>query len=243
MVDISKLPIIKDGKTSIRFWEKVDVKSDDECWKWRSHIDKWGFGWFKIGNKTSTIHRLVYESINGEILKGGEIGHLCNVHNCCNPKHLYIKEKKSLEQRFWSKVDKKGEDDCWNWTAGKDEDGYGMFSKVNKTRKAHKVSYEIHKSIIPEGLCVLHTCDNPSCVNPKHLFLGSTQDNTHDRAIKNRSATGEKNGAAKLNKEDVIKIREQHKSGIKVKKLSNDFNVHFSTVYRIINNDKWRNII
>ena len=98
----------------------------------------------------------------------------------------------SLESRFWNRLDKGG--NCWNWQGGKDRpDGYGCLHYADNGKrhslKAHRVSWVIHNGPIPDGLWVLHKCDNPSCVNPNHLFLGTRQDNMLDAASKGRIST------------------------------------------------------
>lgn len=98
------------------------------------------------------------------------------------------------QERFWERV-KKG-DGCWLWDTARDKDGYGRFPiGASGENKAHRVSWRIHHGEVPEGLCVLHKCDNPPCVNPKHLFLGTLKDNAVDCASKERTARGKRNGA------------------------------------------------
>lgn len=100
----------------------------------------------------------------------------------------------SVIARFWSKVDKlpihKG---CWIWTAGRGTRGYGQFSIGGRNHSSHRASYEIQYGSIPEGLSVLHRCDNPACVNPSHLFVGTQKDNMVDMVQKGRSLRGDKN--------------------------------------------------
>ncbi len=97
-----------------------------------------------------------------------------------------------LEDRFWESVDKSGE--CWLWIKATDRDGYGVTSTKNKKQvRAHRVSWEIHFGPIPDGLCVLHNCpggDNPTCVRPSHLWLGTNDQNMADRKAKGRYANG-----------------------------------------------------
>lgn len=91
---------------------------------------------------------------------------------------------KKLIEKFWSKVHKTKY--CWIWTGGKDKQQYGLTYRKNKTIKAHRLSFEIHNNYIDKDLCVCHHCDNPSCVNPSHLFLGTKKDNTQDMMKKGR---------------------------------------------------------
>lgn len=99
------------------------------------------------------------------------------------------------------------ESGCWTWNQNKDKWGYGRIKRDGKTSQAHRISYEMHVGAIPADLFVLHECDNPACVNPGHLFLGTHQENMDDCRLKGRRPHGEKHPAAKISDSDVISIR------------------------------------
>lgn len=90
----------------------------------------------------------------------------------------------SFEERFWEKVDKSGE--CWIWIGARNPSGYGKIKSGDTTKDSHRASWEINYGEIPEGMCVCHVCDNPPCVNPGHLFLGTYGDNMRDMYSKGR---------------------------------------------------------
>lgn len=129
-------------------------------------------------------------------------------------------------QRFWDKVDKSG--DCWEWTGYKTSDGYGRLFVDGKAVRAHRFVMEIEGVDIPSGMIVGHACDNPSCVKPDHLWIGTQKDNVRDMARKGR------HGHSKLTKADKDEIR-RLKPTHTLKELGGQFGVCFQMISRICN--------
>jgi len=112
-----------------------------------------------------------------------------------------------------------------------------------KSRRAHRISYEEFIGPIPEGKIVCHTCDNPGCINPAHLFVGDNSDNMNDMVIKGRSLKGEKHPGNKLTALDVSQIRARYTPGaIRQEDLAQEFGVNQTTIERIINRKIWKHI-
>jgi DNA-binding XRE family transcriptional regulator len=151
-----------------------------------------------------------------------------------------VNKRSPLADRFWAKVDKSGE--CWTWTATKNPTGYGYISDKGKMRIAHRVSYELAHGTLPDHLDVLHTCDNPSCVNPAHLRLGTHQDNMDDMKAKGRypHRQGESASNARLTWDVVAEIRRRYAQGdITQSKLAQEYGVHYSTISLIVKGIGW----
>lgn len=112
-------------------------------------------------------------------------------------------------ERFWKFVNKKEENECWEWIGGRDDHGYGNFQLGPKCCvKAHRFSYDLNVGEIPHGLMILHKCDNPTCVNPNHLMMGTMKDNVHDMLAKGRDAMiGDRRPGAILTTAEVEEIR------------------------------------
>lgn len=154
-----------------------------------------------------------------------------------------------LKERLLSHIKINIETDCWEWQGSK-RNGYGRMivgSRKDKTRKsksAHRVSYEIYHGEIPIGMDVCHRCDNPCCVNPNHLFVGTRQDNINDRESKGRNKIqyGSKNGRAILNEDQVIEIREKRNLGMSFGKLSKEYGVCKKTIMRAASGQNWSTV-
>ena len=167
-----------------------------------------------------------------------------------------MNEKES--RNFWIKVDKGGPNECWVWTASKKVKGYGQFGINRKNHFAHRLSWEIHNGSIPPGMCVLHRCDNMSCVNPAHLFLGTKEDNVADMVAKGRQARGKRTGAytrperiargervgtSKLSEQDVSRIRFLYTNGgVTQQELAQQFGVHQSNISVIVSGKNWKHL-
>ena len=146
-----------------------------------------------------------------------------------------------LDERFWSKVDRREPEQCWEWKAGKNKTGYGLFWIDGKQQKAHRASYQLHHGPIPDGLHVLHSCDNPSCVNPAHLHLGTQADNMREKMERGRSPSGEAHGRAKLISKQVDQIRSSYASGgVTKKQLADRFEVSRRQISDIVNGKSWK---
>lgn len=139
--------------------------------------------------------------------------------------------------RFWSKIEK-GES-CWNWKSAIQSKGYGSFSIGGKTFSAHRISYELSKGKIPEGLCVLHKCDNRRCVNPEHLFLGTTRDNSLDMVKKGRMSPNFITRKLNRNQVEMVRLMYQQ-SKTPYRKIGSLFGISPRTVGAIINYEIWK---
>ncbi len=122
---------------------------------------------------------------------------------------------KALVDRLLEKV-RHAESGCWEWIGTRKDDGYGLMRYPRKYVGAHRISYQEFVGPIPDGLHVLHRCDNPRCINPKHLFIGTNADNVADKLAKGRQPRhhGELNPKARLTEQDVIDIRASQEMGI-----------------------------
>jgi hypothetical protein len=122
------------------------------------------------------------------------------------------RETRALRERFLEKIRKT--ENCWEWTAAKNSDGYGIIGVGGHgTVRAHRLAYKLFVGPIPEGKQVLHRCDNPGCINPSHLWIGMDADNQADSVAKGRHARGESHGRSKLSWSQVQEIRSQYQRG------------------------------
>lgn len=136
-------------------------------------------------------------------------------------------------KRFYAKIDKSNPNGCWEWTASKNASGYGLMYIKGRKYRAHRISCYIHNLGLKPRLVVLHTCDNPCCVNPDHLRPGTQQENVQDMIAKGRGVLvqrGERNMSSKLRRMDIKPIRKSSESN---RQLAQRYGVNPSTISRI----------
>lgn len=147
----------------------------------------------------------------------------------------------SLNERFNKSYIVNNISGCWEWTKSRDNEGYALLYDKTKRIRAHRYSFELFNGTIKSNHVVCHTCDNPGCVNPAHLFQGTVHDNVSDMLSKERDKMiGSRNNKAKLN-ENLARIIYQDKSS-SLKSLADQYNVDISTIKNIKAKKSWRHI-
>lgn len=187
---------------------------------------------------------------------------------------------RTLAERFWAKVNKDGPTPahcpdlgpCWLWTGAKNAKGYGSIGssggRAGRNLYAHRVSWELHQGAIPNGLWVLHHCDNPPCINPAHLWLGTASDNMYDMTRKGRNVShthpekvaagirryhaanpganaGTRNGRACLTDGDIPVIRSRYGDGAKGTRLidlADEYGVTIQSIWGIVKRRTWQHV-
>ena len=160
-------------------------------------------------------------------------------------------------ERFWSKIAVGAEDECWEWQAGRFHNGYGCFSIKHQSYVAHRIAYHISKGFIPEGMFVLHACDNKPCCNPRHLHLGDAQMNMDEMRMRGRGAVGDRNGArlhpethvrgerqhsSKLTADQVQEVLRRYREGAPQTELAADLGVTKQSIWAIVHGRKWKHL-
>lgn len=142
-------------------------------------------------------------------------------------------------ERFWKKVVVRADDECWRWTGASNPGGYGRFrltSEGNRIVPAHRWAYEQRYGPAPKELHILHRCDNPRCVNPSHLFVGTPQDNVTDKMVKGRSKLN------KLTEEQAIYAMARLLVGERATRIARDFGVDRSTISHLWGGSTWKHL-
>ena len=227
-----------------RFWEKVDKRSG--CWLWQGMKVPEGFGrFYPTRDKTVAAHHYAWQLMYG--IQGPlSLLHKCQNKDCVRPDHLMIAFG---EEHFWQQVRRSVH--CWEWQ-GSTRRGYGRWLG----EPAHRFSWRLSNEI-PEGLLVLHKCDNRKCVRPQHLFTGTQADNMADKVSKGRQAKGNTHGSkthperllrgeavtgAKLKVADVLAIRNLYAQGVTKAEIARRFDVSPGSAGKVIANRTWAHV-
>lgn len=163
------------------------------------------------------------------------------------------KPARPIDERFWEKVSKRGPDECWEWQASRNANGYGQFALGKRDSGsdvcaiASRVAWELSFGPIPPGVDVCHKCDNPPCCNPGHLFLGTQTDNTADmvnkgRMNKSNQTKGEAVHTARLSPDQVIEIRRLRDAGVSQRRVAKQFGVGQAAISNIALRKSWKHI-
>lgn len=170
---------------------------------------------------------------------------MCNMHYSRMRRHGTTGPSKVIrgdrEAAFWAKVDKSGE--CWEWTGAKSAQGYGLFHMKDGHGRAHTYSLEMATGErYKPGMDTCHTCDNPSCVRPEHLYFGTRSQNIRDAVDRGQMKIGERHPFAKLTELDVVALREEYAAGASVGELENAYGLAVSTIRGIVLGYKWKSV-
>ena len=146
------------------------------------------------------------------------------------------------KERFFSKTKRDPKTGCLEWTGALDSDGYGVYWLDGGTSRAHRVAWEIEHGPLTDGTVLLHTCDNPKCVNVNHLSIGSQSDNLTDMKEKERAAAGEDNAASKLIEDDIPRIRRLAAAGFSDTRIGREFGVKPKAIKDVRTGKTWGHI-
>lgn len=173
----------------------------------------------------------------------------CDTHYCRWKRHGTLERTDAKSDTADGRLNRHGwvvvETGCWEWSGYRDQDGYGRVTWNDSAVPSHRLAYETWVGPIPEGLFILHSCDNPPCINPDHLSPGTAKENAQDRDSRNRSNVlrGAASPNSKLTEKDVIDIRRKYAAGgVRQIELASEYGVGQMQVSRIIRGERWSHV-
>lgn len=229
-----------DAKVIEKFYSSIEKDLVSYCWNWIGFTDKSGLPIIRIGTafknlKEYSCRRISLQLHNKELTDTKHVLPYCGNKLCVNPDHLVCGDV----ARFWSKVQKLA-NDCWIWIAGEDKNGYGKFTYRDNGKKvnvrANRYAFMLRYGFMPSAVSfICHTCDNPRCVNPEHLFMGTVQDNVADMVSKGRQAS-------KLKPAQVLEIRQLYSNGMKISPIAKLYSVSYDTIRTLLSGKYWSHV-
>lgn len=224
-----------DSSDAARFWQKVE--KTDGCWEWRGYYTPQGVPCYKFRRKNRTAYRWALAFADAKVPDGAWLRMRCGNARCVRPDHIEII---THESHFWANVAKS--EGCWTWTGARHTFGYGKMTVGNKTIGAHVFSWQLHFGPVPAGQYVLHSCDNPPCCRPDHLFLGTATDNVNDMLAKGRNQHGIGHHRAKVTPEIVRDIRRRAAAGETHRAIGVSVGLTHGVVGRIVRRRLWKEV-
>lgn len=162
---------------SSRFWEKVQVGGEDDCWPWTRSTNVAGYGRIAWNGRMQNVHAVAWQLSNGEIEVGDVVLQTCGTKRCCNPLHLiHAKASSAKDARFWLSVDRRADDECWEWKKGCRSDGVAIYYVDRLPVMAHKTAWELTNGRISEDDVLVRLCTSKTCCNPKHMMVLSNDE-------------------------------------------------------------------
>lgn len=242
--------------SAIPIFLSMIVLNTDQCVVWK-HGKRSGYGSIFFNGTPRLTHILSWELTNHRsVPEACFVTHSCNTRACINPKHLSLRpfiKSKTFRQRskpkcsprqaltVLGKLIKKKTDNCIIWPLGKTSTGYGAINFNGMASQTNIVAWTIaNNRAVPEGLHVRHTCDTRLCINPRHLIIGTHQDNMNDMAERKRNTRGEDRHNAKLTEDQVKVIREDRDS--KLRQMATKFGVAISTIHAARIRKRWKHV-
>ncbi len=234
------------------FWSYVD--KTDLCWIWRGG-PRGGKGVsFRWHGRSHRARHVSWEITHGLVRPETiDVITTCGNEYCVRPDHLAevprgaARGPKVLDApvRFWRLVHVRSPEECWEWQGARNAKGYGDFHRgEGKHLMAHQFSWlTAHGRFSAFGGVIMHACDNPPCVNPQHLTIGTMSDNQQDMARKGRAARGERSGLARLTNEKVRTIRQRLEAGMVHKAIAEEFGVSREQIGHIARGTAWKHVV